>query len=179
MLGEALDRTGYDAVLLAEFLGERKLANLHKLMERARAADRGVTDLDGFITQLAQFIAQQPKEALAATLPETADVIRLMTIHHAKGLEFPLVVVPDLDRPPHIATPCCRARTASSARSCRWPAEDDRKCATGMSLFAALERSGRARRAQTAAVRRLHARGRLPHPLQQPRRTSTSRKAIG
>ncbi len=31
LLNTALDRTGYDAVLLAEFLGERKLANLNKL----------------------------------------------------------------------------------------------------------------------------------------------------
>src|SRR5439155_20455256 len=32
----------------------------------------------------------------AATLPESADVVRLMTIHQAKGLEFPVVLVPDL-----------------------------------------------------------------------------------
>ncbi len=99
LISDALDRTGYDAVLLAEFLGERKLANLRKLVDRARAADEGgVLELDGFITQLSQFIAQEPKEALAATCPEAANVIQLMTIHHAKGLEFPLVVVPDLDR---------------------------------------------------------------------------------
>ena len=39
LIHEALDRTGYDAVLLAEFLGERKLANLHKLIEQARSFD--------------------------------------------------------------------------------------------------------------------------------------------
>lgn len=106
LITEALARTGYDAVLLAEFLGERKLANLRKLIDRARAADEGgVLELDGFITQLAQFIAQEPKEALAATRPEAADVIQLMTIHHAKGLEFPLVVVPDLDRSPKFQRP--------------------------------------------------------------------------
>jgi ATP-dependent helicase/nuclease subunit A len=138
LLGKALDRTGYDAVLVAEFLGERKLANLHKLIERARAADRGVTDLDGFITQLAQFISQQPKEALAATLPENADVIRLMTIHHAKGLEFPLVIVPDLDRPPHNSTPCA-ALHRDLGPLVPLPADDDRECTTGMSIFTALE----------------------------------------
>ncbi len=67
LLNAALDRTGYDAILLAEFLGERKLANLHKLIERARLADQsGAIDLDGFITQLSQFIAREPKESLAA-----------------------------------------------------------------------------------------------------------------
>src|SRR5207302_754790 len=48
LLNDALDRTGYDAVLLTEFLGDRKLANLQKLVEQARAADRGgALDLDG------------------------------------------------------------------------------------------------------------------------------------
>jgi ATP-dependent helicase/nuclease subunit A len=140
LLDDALDRTGYDAVLLAEFLGERKLANLQKLLERARAVDKGVTDLDGFITQLAQFVARQPKEALAATLPETADVIRLMTIHHAKGLEFPLVVVPDLDRPPHLATPHA-ALHAELGPLVPWPIDEDTRVSTGMTLYAAIERS--------------------------------------
>ncbi len=141
LLGEALDRTGYDAVLLSEFLGERKLANLHKLLERARAADAGVTDLDGFITQLAQFIAHEPKEALAATLPEEANVIRLMTVHHAKGLEFPLVVVPDLDRPPRATAPCA-ALHRDLGPLVPSPYDDDNKdAATGMTLYAALDRA--------------------------------------
>src|SRR5262249_35316373 len=38
----------------------------------------------------------QPREEQAATQPENADVVRLMSIHQAKGLEFPIVVVPDL-----------------------------------------------------------------------------------
>ncbi len=141
LLGEALARTGYDAVLLAEFLGERKLANLQKLLEQARAADQGgVLDLDGFITQLAEFIAQPPKEPLASTSPESADVIRLMTIHRAKGLEFPLVVVPDLDRPPKLTGPAA-ALDADLGPLVRLPDDDDRdKSATGMSLFAARER---------------------------------------
>lgn len=143
LLGFALERTGYDAILLAEFLGQRKLANLHKLMERARAADQGgVIDLDGFITQLAQFIAHQPKEALAATLPEAADVIRLMTIHHAKGLEFPLVVLPDLDRPPRFGVPQA-AFHPEFGPLVPTPTDEDhlQGVSTGMSLFAALEKA--------------------------------------
>ena len=55
LIHEALDRTGYDALLLAEFLGERKLANLHKLIEQARSFDRaGIFTLSDFITQLSR-----------------------------------------------------------------------------------------------------------------------------
>jgi len=99
LLQELLDRTAYDAVLLAEFLGPRKLANLHKLIDQARSFDQaGIFTLSDFITQLSEFIARQPDEPLAATHPESVDAVRLMTIHQAKGLEFPVVIVPDVDR---------------------------------------------------------------------------------
>jgi ATP-dependent helicase/nuclease subunit A len=95
----ALDRTAYDALLLAEFLGERKLANLKKLLDQARSFDQsGIFSLADFIAQLKDFVVRQPKEPLAAMQPETASVVRLMTIHQAKGLEFPVVFIPDLDR---------------------------------------------------------------------------------
>ncbi len=98
LLDEAIARTGYDAMLLCEFLGQRKLANVHKLVEQARAIDRATPgDLNGFITQLSEFVVRTPKEPLAATQSDE-DVIRIMTIHYSKGLEFPLVVVPDLER---------------------------------------------------------------------------------
>ncbi|MGD9632627.1 MAG: UvrD-helicase domain-containing protein [Pirellulales bacterium] len=145
LLEQALAHTGYDAALLGEFLGERKLANLNKLLEQARTADAGnVLDLDGFIAQLAEFVVREPKEALAATLSEEANVIRLMTIHHAKGLEFPLVVVPDIDRK-------ADGRTASAALDERLgpvvklPAEDDDpQTATGITLYRAQERRAEA-----------------------------------
>jgi ATP-dependent helicase/nuclease subunit A len=97
----AMERTGYDATLLTEFLGPRKAANIEKLIDQARALDRSSPgDLPGFITQLSEFVSRAPKEALAATQSE-GDVIRIMTIHYSKGLEFPLVVLPDLDRQRH------------------------------------------------------------------------------
>jgi ATP-dependent helicase/nuclease subunit A len=103
LLALAVDLTGYDATLLAEFLGPRKAANLEKLFEQARAVDRNAPgDLAAFITQLSEFVLQAPKEALAATQAEGGDVVRIMTIHHAKGLEFPLVVVADLERQRHL-----------------------------------------------------------------------------
>ncbi len=141
LLNAALDLTGYDAVLLVEFLGERKLANLHKLVEQARIADRNDNDLNAFITQLTEYISQPPKEPLASTSAESADVIRLMTIHRAKGLEFPFVVVPDLDRPPRLDTPDA-ALDDDLGPLVRFPQDETREeTATGMTLFAARERT--------------------------------------
>ena len=98
LLSHAIAATGYDATLQTEFMGTRKWANVQKLIEQARTLDRTRPgDLHGFVTQLSEFVVRAPKEPLAATRAE-GDVIRLMTIHYAKGLEFPLVVVPDLDR---------------------------------------------------------------------------------
>jgi ATP-dependent helicase/nuclease subunit A len=97
LLGEVFADSGYDAATQLEFLGDRKLANLWKLQELARTFDRsGLFGLAEFIARLGDLVRSQPREEQAATLPESADVVRLMTIHQAKGLEFPVVVVPDL-----------------------------------------------------------------------------------
>jgi ATP-dependent helicase/nuclease subunit A len=102
LLNTALALTGYDAALLGEFMGQRKLANLRKLLDQARAFDQsGVLGVADFIVQLSQFVVEQPREPLAATNPEGTDVVRLMTIHQAKGLEFPAVFVADIGRETH------------------------------------------------------------------------------
>jgi len=99
LLTTAVERTTYDAVILSEFLGERKLANLQKLIEQARSFDSyRPGDLDGFVRQLSEFIAKQPKEALAAARSDEADEVQLMSVHSSKGLEFPVVFVADIDR---------------------------------------------------------------------------------
>ncbi|HEY4313723.1 MAG TPA: UvrD-helicase domain-containing protein [Pirellulales bacterium] len=99
LIREALARTGYDALLLAEFLGERKLANLRKMIDQARGFDEsGIFTLSDFIHELGEFIARQPDEPPAPVELENSTVVRLMTIHQAKGLEFPVVIVPDLAR---------------------------------------------------------------------------------
>lgn len=99
LLTRAVDRTGYDASLLTEFLGARKLANLRKLIDLARRTDQsGLMTLSDFVARLQESVVEEVKEPLAATHPESSNVIRLMSIHQSKGLEFPLVVIADMDR---------------------------------------------------------------------------------
>ncbi|MBX7105834.1 MAG: UvrD-helicase domain-containing protein [Gemmataceae bacterium] len=89
--------TGYDAALMYESLPGRKLANLWKLLDLARQFDAaGGFTLSGFVQRLAELVDIPPKEQQAATQPaEATHVIRLMSIHQAKGLEFPVVVLPE------------------------------------------------------------------------------------
>ncbi|MDY7009932.1 MAG: UvrD-helicase domain-containing protein, partial [Planctomycetota bacterium] len=93
-----LEQTGHPAVLLSQFHGRRKLGNVHRLLEAARAAQTtGRITLAGFIRQYSEFIAGEARYEQAAVAGENDDVIRIMTIHKAKGLEFPIVIVPDLN----------------------------------------------------------------------------------
>jgi ATP-dependent helicase/nuclease subunit A len=99
LLELALERTAYDASLLCEFLGNRKVANLRKLIDMARQFDRsGIGTLADFTRRIQDSISEQSIEDLAATHPESSDVVRLMTIHQAKGLEFPVVILADMER---------------------------------------------------------------------------------
>ncbi len=152
LLNEALALTGYDATLLGEFLGERKLANLRKLIEQARTFDRsGVLGLADFIVQLAEFVAKQPREPLAATHPEDADVVRLMTIHQAKGLEFPVVFVPDISRTKHGEDEAA-VWDAELGPLVKLPARrEEEKHLTGL-RFASCDECRRERRGTAAAV---------------------------
>lgn len=136
LLNEILDRTAYDAILVGDFLGERKLANLRKLVEEARGFDQSnVATLTDFITWLGDAVAQQPDEAPAAVRAEKSPVVRLMTVHQAKGLEFPIVIVPDLDREKRgsHAPAAYDDRLGPAVRS---PDEDG---ATGLKLFRRVE----------------------------------------
>lgn len=99
LLRGAIDETGYDASLLGEFLGERKLANLRKLIDMARDFDQaGLFSLADFARHLQEAVTEEPRESLAATHPESSNVVRVMTIHQSKGLEFPVVVLADMNR---------------------------------------------------------------------------------
>ena len=73
LLQLAVERTGYDASLLHEFLGRRKVANLRKLIEMAREFDRsGLGTLSDFAERLRDSIREEPVEAAAATHPRPA-----------------------------------------------------------------------------------------------------------
>ena len=89
----------YDLAVLARWDGRRRYANLRKLARLARAyeAVRGA-DLEGFVRFIRDQESFGAKEVEAVAEEEGADVVRLLTIHGAKGLEFKVVIVADAGR---------------------------------------------------------------------------------
>ena len=99
LLERAIATTGYDLAILARAGGDRRLANLRKLMRLAREYERSEgRDLRGFLTYAVGQDLAEAREGEAALESEGLDAVRLMTIHRAKGLEFPVVCVADLGR---------------------------------------------------------------------------------
>jgi ATP-dependent helicase/nuclease subunit A len=100
LLEEALAATDFEAVCLTQFQGEQKVANVRKLIELARDFERRrLFTLRDFVRAVRDLAEREPREPEAQLVAEQDDVVRLMTIHQAKGLEFPVVVLVDLGRP--------------------------------------------------------------------------------
>jgi ATP-dependent exoDNAse (exonuclease V) beta subunit len=91
-----VDRTGYAAVLDALPDRGQRRANLERLIV---LADRAPAEGHALLSQWANAVrrrARRPPRDRDASLPEVGDRVRILTIHQAKGLEFPIVVVGDL-----------------------------------------------------------------------------------
>ena len=96
LLERLISRTHYDARLLCRTGGRRRLANVRKLLQMANADPvMGVRD---FIRRLREMNTLSEREGDAPTEEEAADVVRILTIHGAKGLEFPVVILADMAR---------------------------------------------------------------------------------
>jgi ATP-dependent helicase/nuclease subunit A len=76
--------------------GEQALANVLHVAELARHYEsEGGLSFRGFIEQLRQ-AAEATTAAEAPIVEEGSDGVRLMTVHKAKGLEFPVVILADV-----------------------------------------------------------------------------------
>jgi ATP-dependent helicase/nuclease subunit A len=100
LLRTAISRTGYEATLALSDRESggmgRQRNNVLKLLEFAR--EWGGSSLSEFLRRVQALKAQEAREGEAlGSMPESG-AVQLMSIHAAKGLEFPVVVIADLGR---------------------------------------------------------------------------------
>jgi ATP-dependent exoDNAse (exonuclease V) beta subunit len=76
--------------------GHQVLANVYRIADLARSFElSGGVSFRGFVEELdAQ--SEKAESAEAPVLEEGAEGVRLMTVHAAKGLEFPIVILADM-----------------------------------------------------------------------------------
>ncbi len=98
LLRMALDHSDYLAVLAADRDGEQRLANVERLLHRARGYPGRLRAFVRFVRlqtdpELVRTSGDPSDEPAAQVLGERDNVVRIMTVHQAKGLEFPTVIV--------------------------------------------------------------------------------------
>ena len=92
---------GLTAVYSAHPDGMQRLANMEKLMEISRNFQmEGSGSLPEFVQHCLEMAEEGEEEGEALITSQGESPICLMTIHAAKGLEFPMVILPDLNRLP-------------------------------------------------------------------------------
>ena len=101
LVRRAIEATGLVELALARQDGAQVAANILKVVDLARAFTvSGGGGLRAFTRWLATQQDEEAGEAEASVSEEADDVVRVMTIHAAKGLEFPIVALANVNASP-------------------------------------------------------------------------------
>ena len=91
LLRYAVEQSEYLTVVAANFDGAQRLANVERLFTlAARFESSGTHLIRDFVRYVEEFEAIGSRES-EGQIDQAANAVRLMTIHQAKGLEFPVV----------------------------------------------------------------------------------------
>ncbi len=82
--------------------GEQILSNIEKLLEIVRTREeKGRYRLSDLVKDLTDSVDHEEQEGEATILDSDMNAVTIMTIHAAKGLEYPIVIVPEMGSAPH------------------------------------------------------------------------------
>jgi ATP-dependent exoDNAse (exonuclease V) beta subunit len=112
--------------------GEQALANCLRLVDLARRFEHGASSFRAFVEQI-DADADDGEAAEAPIVEEGTEGVRVMTVHKAKGLEFPVGILADPTCPgstghpqpprrplrPAVVRASLRLRASRTPRSCR------------------------------------------------------------
>ncbi len=99
LISTIVNETGMIGTLKTGKQGQQRWANYQKLLEHARNFDgnENTRTLADFIEFLDILITEERREG-QAPIEASRGAIQIMTIHAAKGLQFPIVILPCLNR---------------------------------------------------------------------------------
>ena len=97
LLRSAVSSSEFMTVIAANFDAAQHVANIEKLFRLAEQFEGIGFLIRDFVHYVEDFEAVGGREG-EGQMDESSNVVRLMTIHQAKGLEFPIVIIPDLHR---------------------------------------------------------------------------------
>jgi ATP-dependent helicase/nuclease subunit A len=95
-LREAVRALELEEVLVRLPRGAQRVANVHKLLAIADTT----RDPRALLDSLDEAAEREISEGEAATFSEEDDAIRLLTVHASKGLDFPIVLIPEVGKEP-------------------------------------------------------------------------------
>ena len=98
LIWDVFERTGFLAFCSGLENGAQRCANLLHLHEKARQF--GTFSRQGLyrFVRFLEGLREETDLAQASDLGEAENVVRLMSVHKSKGLEFPVVIVPELGK---------------------------------------------------------------------------------
>lgn len=96
LIQQLIDKTGLWDLVLAMKYGQTRKANLRLLIEYAQEYEAGGhKGIAGFLRFVDKMHQRGEDWPCASPVSDRADAVRIMSIHHSKGLEFPVVFVCD------------------------------------------------------------------------------------
>lgn len=99
LIRRILDETSYLAIVQAMDSGDLRRSNLMLLTDYAEVYENsGMTGLSGFIRFIDKLFINKKELDASNPVSENADVVRIMTIHKSKGLEFPVCILANVNK---------------------------------------------------------------------------------
>ncbi len=99
LIEHLLHKSGFDNYVAAMPAGERRMDNINQLLDRAIAYEKtSYKGLFHFVRYIEALKKYEVDYGEANALGEGDDVVRIMTIHKSKGLEFPICFISGISK---------------------------------------------------------------------------------
>ena len=99
ILEKILKNSSYEAKVLTRPDGKQKIANILKLIMIAETVEeKNIAGIQDFVRYIESLSDSEISETEASIASEHSNAVTLSTIHAAKGLEFPMVIIADMGR---------------------------------------------------------------------------------